>query len=103
VLARNGVATVSELFHRDDRSADRASSALCNRRKRSSERFRGDHHFLNVIAFRALKGAEVESDACGHDASEHHASTAPWAGGALDSNTDIVRQKVGFLHVLPLK
>jgi hypothetical protein len=67
------------------------AARLCNRRKGSSERFGGDQHFLNVIAVRALKGAEVESDSCGHDASEHHASTAPWAGGALDLNADIVR------------
>jgi hypothetical protein len=84
-------------------SAERQTPGLYDRRKRSSERFGGDQHLLNVIAVRALKGTEVESDSRRHDASEHHASTASWTRRALDSNTDIVRQKIGFLHVLSLK
>ena len=58
---------------------------------------------MNVLALRALKGVEVESNSCGHDTKEHHASMAPWAGRALDLNTDIVRQKIRFLHMLPLE
>jgi hypothetical protein len=53
---------------------------------------------VNVIALRALEGAEVETNAGGHDASEHHPSMALWAGRALDSNIDMVRQEIGFLH-----
>jgi hypothetical protein len=58
---------------------------------------------VNMLALRALKGVEVESNSCGHDTKEHHASMAPWAGMALDLNTDIVWQKIRFLHMLPLE
>jgi hypothetical protein len=83
-----------------DDGSDRASSVLSlyNRRERSSECFGGDHHLVNVTALRALKGAEVVPNSCGHNASEHHAGMALWAGGTLDSSIDMVRQKIGFLH-----
>jgi hypothetical protein len=94
------IAHIVACFPLDAGSADRASSvlSLCNRRERSSECFGGDHHLVNVIALRALKGAEVVPNSCGHNASEHHASMAHWAGGTLDSSIDMVRQKIGFLH-----
>jgi len=44
----------------------------------------GDHHLVNVFAFGAFKRAEVETLACRHDASEHHARIALRANRALD-------------------
>jgi hypothetical protein len=67
-------------------------------RKRLSERLIGDHHLVNMIASRALKGAEVETNPYGHDASEHHAGMASRASGAVDANIDMGRQQMGFLH-----
>jgi hypothetical protein len=56
-----------------------------------------NYHLVNVVALRALKGVEVETDPRGHDASEHHVCTALWASRAMDVNVDVVGQ-VGFLH-----
>jgi hypothetical protein len=67
------------------------------------ERFGGDYRLVNVVAFGALKDPEVETYACGHDASEHHVSAAPWAGGALDSNADVVGQRMRFWHKASFK
>jgi hypothetical protein len=53
---------------------------------------------VNVVALRALKGAEVKANACRDNAGEHHASMASRAGRALDLNTDMVGQEIGFLH-----
>ena len=58
---------------------------------------------MNVVALRALEHVEVETHACGHDASEHHVSMALWASGAMDVNVDVVRQQIGFLHDASLK
>jgi len=58
---------------------------------------------MNVVAFGALKDVEVETQACRHDTSEHHVSLAPWAGGALDLNVDVVGQGVRFRHHASLK
>jgi hypothetical protein len=71
---------------------------LSDWRQGLSERFGSDQHLMNVIALRALKGAEVETNTCGRDASEHHAGMASRAGGALDANIDMVRQEIAFLH-----
>ena len=51
-----------------------------------------------MFAVRALKGLEVETHACGHDASEHHVSIALPARRAMDVKVDVVRQEIGFLH-----
>lgn len=67
------------------------------------ERFGGDHHLLGVVAVRALKDPKVETDAYRHDASEHHVSVAPWAGGALDLNVDVIGQRMRFWHNASLK
>ena len=56
---------------------------LYRRDKRLFERFGDDYHLVNVVARGALKDPEVETHACGHDASEHHVSVAPRAGGAF--------------------
>ena len=53
---------------------------------------------MNVFALRALKGVEVETHACGHDASEHHVSMALSASRAMNVKVDVVRQEIGFLH-----
>jgi hypothetical protein len=58
----------------------------------------GDHHFVNVVAFGALKGAEVEARACGHDAGEHHVSLALCTSRAMDLNVDVVGQRTRFWH-----
>jgi hypothetical protein len=51
-----------------------------------------------MIAPGALKRAEVEPHACGHDASEHHVGVALWAGGAMGINVDGIGQGTGFRH-----
>ena len=71
---------------------------LCRWWKRATERVSGDHHLVNVIALRALKRAEVETQPCRHDASEHHMSTALWTNGALNLNVDTVKQGMRFWH-----
>ena len=53
---------------------------------------------MSVVALRALKGVEVETHTCGHDASEHHVSMALCASRAMDVKVDVVRQEIGFLH-----
>ena len=53
---------------------------------------------MNVFALGALKGVEVETHACGHDASEHHVSIALSASRAMNVKVDVVRQEIGFLH-----
>jgi hypothetical protein len=73
------------------------------RRKRHAECVGRDHHLVNVIALSTLKGVEVETQACGHDASEHRVSTAPWTNWTMDDRVDVVGQGIGFLHVLPSK
>jgi hypothetical protein len=67
-------------------------------RKRPPERFGGDHHLLDVIALRTFKRAEIETNACGHDAGEQHAGMTSRAGGALDTSVDLFGQEIGFLH-----
>jgi hypothetical protein len=71
---------------------------LCRWRKRATERFVGDHYLVNLIALRALKRAEVETQTRGHDASEHHMSAALWANRAFNLNVDTVRQGMRFWH-----
>jgi hypothetical protein len=61
------------------------------------ERLVGHHYLVNEFAFWAFKGAEVETSACRHDASEHHVSMALWASRALDLNVDVVGQGGGGL------
>ena len=46
---------------------------------------------------------EVETHACGHDASEYHVGMALWASRAMDVDADVVRQGIGFLHDASLK
>jgi hypothetical protein len=58
---------------------------------------------VNVVALRALERAEVETHTCGHDAREHHESTALWAGWTMDLSAYFVRQEIGFLHDASLK
>ena len=58
---------------------------------------------MNVVALRALKGAEVEPHACRHDASEHHMSIALSADRAMDVNVDVFGQGMGFWHDGSLK
>jgi hypothetical protein len=58
---------------------------------------------VKVIALGALKRAEVETHAHGHDASEHHMSMALWTGGALDMNVDVVGQGMRLWHDASLK
>jgi hypothetical protein len=58
---------------------------------------------MNVVAFRALKGAEVEPHACRHDASEHHTSIALSEDRAMDVNVDVFGQGMGFWHDAFLK
>ena len=53
---------------------------------------------MNVVALRALERAEVETHTCGHDAREHHESTALWARWTMDVSAYVVRQEIGFLH-----
>jgi hypothetical protein len=53
---------------------------------------------VNVVAFGALKPAEVESGACGRDASKHHVSMALWAFGAVDLNVEMGKQGMRFWH-----
>ena len=71
---------------------------LCRWWKRATERASGDHHLVNVIALRALKRAEVETRACGRDASEHHVSMADRAIGAIDLNVEMGEQGMRFRH-----
>ena len=53
---------------------------------------------MNVVALKALKGVEVETHTCGHDANEHHVSMAISASRAMDVKVDVVGQEIGFLH-----
>jgi hypothetical protein len=69
-----------------------------SRFKLTPGRLVGDHHFVNVVAFGALKGSEVEARAYGHDAGEHHVGLALWAGRAMDLNVDVVGQGTRFRH-----
>jgi hypothetical protein len=78
-------------------------SSLRRWRQRCTECIGLNHHLVNVVAFGALKRAEVETHACGHDASEHHVSTALWASGAMDVSVDVVGQEIGFLHDASLR
>ena len=73
------------------------------RRKRHAECVGRDHHLVNVIALSTLKGVEVEAQTCGHDASEHRVSTAPWTNWTMDDDIDVVGQEIGFLHDASLK
>ena len=57
---------------------------------------------MNVFALGALKGVEVETHACGHDASEHHVSMALSASRAMNVKVDVVRQEIGLLHDVSL-
>jgi hypothetical protein len=63
----------------------------------------GGHHFVHVIAFGALKRAEIETRTRRRDAREHHVSTTIRAGWALDLNADIVGQGTSFWHDASLK
>jgi hypothetical protein len=76
---------------------------LCQWRKRSPECFGGDHDFVDVVALWAFKRAEVEAYSCGHDAREHHDTTALWASWTMDVSVYIIRQEIGFLHNASLK
>jgi hypothetical protein len=78
-------------------------STLCPWRKRLSECFGSDRYFVNVIALGAFEHAEIETRARRHDAREHHVSMAPWAGGALDLNVDVVGNGIEFGHDASLK
>jgi hypothetical protein len=64
----------------------------------AAERLVGDHHLVNVVAFGALKPAEVETGACRRDASEHHVGVALWAFGAMDLNVEMGEQGMRFWH-----
>src|ERR1700694_4671881 len=57
-----------------------------------------NHQLVNVVALGALKRAEIETHTYRPDASEHHVSLALWAGGTIDLQVDVFRQKIGFLH-----
>jgi hypothetical protein len=58
---------------------------------------------MNVGTLRAFECAEVETHASGHDAREHHMSTALWASWAMNMNASDVRQEQGVLHDASLK
>ena|SRR6202048_318226 len=67
--------------------------------KISAERIALDQYLVNVVALRALERAEVETYACGHDASEHHVSTTPGASGVMDASVDFFgRSGTKFCH-----
>jgi hypothetical protein len=53
---------------------------------------------VNVLALRALKRADIETQTCRHDPNEHHVSAALWTSRAMDVKVDVVRQEIGFLH-----
>jgi hypothetical protein len=57
-----------------------------------------NHHFVNVVALRALKRADVETHTCRRNVSEHHVSAALWASRTVVVKVGIVRQEIGFLH-----
>jgi hypothetical protein len=46
----------------------------------------------------ALKRTNIETHACGRDASEYHVSAALSASRAMDVEIDLVRQEIRFLH-----
>jgi hypothetical protein len=58
---------------------------------------------VNVVAFGALKRAEVETRACGRDASKHHVGMALWAFGAVDLDVEMGKQGMRFWHDASLK
>ena len=52
-----------------------------------------NHHLVNVVALRALKRADIETQTRRRDASERHVSAALWASRTMEVKVDIVRQK----------
>jgi hypothetical protein len=72
-------------------------------RKRCTEGIGLDHYLVNVVALGALKRAEVETQACGHDASEHHVSMALGASRAMNEGGDVVEPRTKFWHDASLK
>ena len=58
---------------------------------------------MNVVALKALKRVEVETHACGHDASEHHVSMTLGASGAMDVSVNVFGPGTKFCHELPSK
>jgi hypothetical protein len=85
--------------------ADQIVSALARPpgRKRGTECIGLDHYLVNVVALGALKRAEVETYACGHDASEHHVSMALGASRAMDASGDVFEPRKKFWHDASLK
>jgi hypothetical protein len=61
------------------------------------------HQFTNVIALEAFERAEVETDAHGHGAGEHHVIAALGADRTLDLDVNVVRQGMRFWHDASLK
>ena len=53
---------------------------------------------MNVVALKALKRVEVETHACGHDASEHHVSMTLGASGAMDVSVNVFGPGTKFCH-----
>jgi hypothetical protein len=49
----------------------------------------------------ALKRTNIETHACGRDASEYHVSAALSASRAVDVEIDLVRQEIRFFHEAP--